>query len=1320
MASFRCFVIFLFLLSNAFGQQQGMPYYRFYDPQEFQAHRQNWTVDQANDGTLYFANTKGLLVYNGESWSLERLPNLGHIRSLKIVGDKIYVGANNELGYFQNDKGSYKYHSFLEHVPKNLMDFGRVWTTLVDGNDVYFQTDTFVMRIGKDNKSKFWTFDQGRIWKLISQNKKLYLIILESGLFELNENDVFINHPFSAEFKYAGSEFLLPISGGWVFEKSDVLNFFNGTKSVPFENEASQIFEEYGINTAILSSSGKIIVATLRKGGVVILDQNGRLERHLNSENGFTNNIVRGVFEDRQNAIWFTLENGLSRLDIDSPISFFDERMGLNGTIMDIQLFKEKLYVATSDGLMVMNRGKFERVNDIKSMVWDLDTLQNQMLAVTSFDDTYAVDKFGNTTSLPHQKSLAKDVNRRILPLKENSNSAVILFHTGIFQIYWDGSEWVTEDRLEGLFISATGLEQPKPGVFWIATNTNGLYQIKYNLNENGIIDKPRVLVKNYQKDKGVPEGYNKIFSSNQEFYFQSSKDKFYHYDSEADSFKEEKNIGRKFNINYDSLSLLRTELNGKIWFSSEKKLKKYLYKVERKNNKYSATSYPLSEEVLRIRDPFSTIEFYTSGEQAFFGGSKGLVSYEFSKLDNITNNVSIQINNVKTKDSVFGYPSGSNKLLPLAHNNSEIRFEFASANHKDSEHKQYQYFLEGLDSNWSEARPQNYVEYTSLPPGDYTFKVKALNDYFFESPEASIQFTVGRPWYWNSISIPLYVLALGLFTYLFSQWRNKNLKLKNLRLEEAVNNAVAETKRQAEEITELYEVKNQFFSNISHELRTPLTLILGPSTDMVDDDNLTTKQKNELTFINNNAKRLLRLINQLLDLSKLEAGKLDLRVSQQNIIKFIATITESFDSMAVSQNIRLKFKSTLQELFVFFDQDKLEQVLINLLSNALKFTKAGGKVSVLVEKKENLCEIQVADTGIGVNEEQLPYIFDRFYQADNSESREHEGTGIGLSLTKELVELHGGTIEASSIAGQGSVFTINLPLGKEHFDEHQLAKLKPTPKDISAPKMQALVEENHNETSSVGDEVVLLVEDNTEMRTYIKGLIWENYSILEAANGLEGLKIAKEEVPDLIISDVMMPKMDGAELCKKLKNNEITSHIPVILLTAKASEEDRIKGLKIEADAYLAKPFNKEELRARVKNLILNRKKLQKRFAKSTLISPKEIAVTSMEQQFLEKLVNEIEDNIADEAFSVEQLAMVMNLSRSQLHRKMISITDQPPSLFIRKYRLERAKQFLEKGAGRVSDIAFKVGFSSPSYFTKCFVEEFGQTPKEVSKSGD
>jgi len=1319
MKALKYFVVLSVFTSQTLAQQQGMPFYRTYEPQEYQGHRQNWAIAQEEDGTMHFAN-EGLLTFNGENWQLNMVPNQRHLRSLATGHNRIYVGGNNELGYFEQVGKNYRFTSFLKHVPDSLKNFDRVWTTLIHRENVYYQTDTFILRVSQDDKSKLWPFTSNNVWKLLLLDDAIHIDVPNKGFFVLNKQDAFDLIPNGEKLRFVGIEYFIRLKQGWLFEQRDTLKIFDGNTVSKFKNEAVETFLEFGIDKAIKTKMGDLVFTTRRKGGVIILNEDGTLKDHLKPDSGFSDHIIRNIFEDKNGSIWFALDTGISRLDLYSPLRFFNSDMGLNGTVSAIQPFNHQLFIGTTDGLKVMEDTRFAYVDEITAIIQDLDTIKNHLIVATSLDKLYSIAPDLKKTVIDHSKTQSKGIFLEILIPEESNDSFLCLYEEGVFQVQWEKGSWAVKQDLHGAFKDAQNLIQEKPGTLWIDTGVSGFYRVTYDVSPSGEFDLSDALIKNYFSNEGVPLGDTKMYNIHGNLIVAAPNGNFLRFNESRDQFEEIPSFWQVLeNKAEDShLSTIWPGSQRDIpWIEIEQNGRPFLMSTANLNEDIPKYLYPLNTFASRFGDLRGAKTFHASGEKVFYGGINGVMEYNTKLRTNISEQMNVAISSVATSNTIY-HDISEFTVNPIRYDNDKLVFEFTSTFFKDAENKTYRYKLEGFDKEWSHPSSNNLKEYTNLSPGSYSFRVKALNDYFVESPEATIDFTVNRPWYWNSISIPFYILGLGVFTYFFSQWRTRNLKLKNLRLEEAVNSAVAETKRQAAEITELYKVKNQFFSNISHELRTPLTLILGPSTDMVDDENLTPKQKNELTFINNNAKRLLRLINQLLDLSKLEAGKLDLKVAQQNIVKFISTITESFDSMAISRKIRLKFHSDLKELYLFFDQDTLEQIIINLLSNALKFTKEGGKVTVSVNKKDDLCKIEVTDSGIGINAEQLPYVFDRFYQADNSESREHEGTGIGLSLTKELVELHGGSITASSEPGKGSTFLITLPLGKEHFQEHQLAKFTPIPKDKNVSKMEALIEEAEMEGPEVDEEVILLVEDNTEMRTYIKGLMLGNYAILEAANGLEGLNLAKKHVPDLIISDVMMPKMDGTELCQRLKKNEITSHIPIILLTAKASEEDRIKGLNNEADAYLAKPFNKAELRAQVRNLVLTRKKLQKRFSQSTLISPKEIAITSMEEQFLEKLVIEIENHIGDEHYSVEQMAQSMNLSRSQLHRKMISITDQTPSLFIRKYRLERAKQLLEKSAGRVSDIAFQVGFSSPSYFTKCFVEAFGITPKNLSKS--
>ena len=1303
-----------------FSQETGMPFYRVYEPQEYQGHRQNWAITQDENGVMYFAN-EGLLVFNGEDWQLQMVPNQRHLRSLDAGHGRIYVGGNNELGYFKKNGASYDFTSHLSHVPDSLQNFDRVWTTLVHKESVYYQTDTFVLRVSMDGTSKLWPFTQNRVWKLLLIGGSLHVDVPLEGFLKLNDQDEFELVPNGEMLKMIGMEYFLPINGGRLFEQRDVLKIFDGEKVSVFSNEASDIFLEYGLDSGLKTKSGDFVFATRRKGGVVVLDEEGKLKHHFTSLNGFSNEIVRNIYEDRNGSIWFALNTGISRLDLESPLHYSGPPTGLNGTTFAIQRFNNRLYAGTTDGLKVLNKSIFGQVEDITALIRDLDTVQKHLIIATSRDELYAMNLDGKVSVIDDAGFDSNGIFLEILKPKEEATSFICLFETGIFQVKFENNSWVIKQQLNGHFHDAESIVQKRPGELWVDTGVVGMYRIEYDMLPSGEFDFGHATVKKYFLDEGVPKGNTEMHLINDKIILDlNDGSAFFSYDPNADLFEKLAAplgiVGLK-DQGLDLVTFWNNTQENSTWFEVKKGKEPFLINAIKQKVGFEHIFYPLNTYATRFGDLRGANTFLVEKDRVYYGGIKGMVEYDIDKKERINKDVLVEISQIATSDTTYFELPTEKTFENLRHNNSTLSFHFTSTSFAGAENKKYQYKLEGFDSEWSEPSPQSIKEYTSLPPGDYTFKVKALNDYFMESPEASVSFTVNRPWYWNNSSIFFYILVLGLLTYLFSQWRTQNLKQKNLRLEQAVDKAVAQTKRQADEIARLYEVKNQFFSNISHELRTPLTLILGPSSDLLEDGSLKTSQKNKVTFINNNAKRLLRLINQLLDLSKLEAGKLDLRAGQQDIVRFASTITESFSSLAKTRGIRLDFSAKEDEIYVFYDMDKLEKVLINLLSNAMKFTNTGGRVHVLVTKEDGFCHISVQDSGIGINEEQLPYIFDRFFQADNSESREHEGTGIGLSLTKELVELHGGTIEAQSEIQKGSIFMIKLPLGNEHLQEHQLVKFKSTLSKSFESIAEPLIHEESTVSENTSGEMVLLVEDNAEMRSYIKSQLGNDFQILEAENGLIGLEMAKEHVPDLIISDVMMPKMDGTELCKKIKDNEVTSHIPLILLTAKASEEDRIQGLNLQADAYLAKPFNKQELRAQVKNLIVNRKKLQKRFAKTALISPKDIAVTSMEQQFLEKLVDEIEKNIGEEAFGVEQLAETIHLSRSQLHRKMISITNQTPSLFIRKYRLERAKNLLEQGAGRVSDIAFQVGFSSPSYFTKCFVEQFGKTPKEISK---
>lgn len=523
----------------------------------------------------------------------------------------------------------------------------------------------------------------------------------------------------------------------------------------------------------------------------------------------------------------------------------------------------------------------------------------------------------------------------------------------------------------------------------------------------------------------------------------------------------------------------------------------------------------------------------------------------------------------------------------------------------------------------------------------------------------------------------------------------------------------------------ELDTLKSHFFANISHEFRTPLTLLLGPlekrlaiATEAGD--------KKELTIMHRNASRLLALVNQLLDLSRLEAGTLRLKGHHQSLREFISFIASQFSSMADSKSITFQVQ-TDQPVSLFFDPDKLEKIITNLLSNAFKFTPTGGTITLTITQhepaerfKNGYAEITVDDSGPGIEAEHLGKIFDRFYQADTSSTRNYEGSGIGLALTQELVRLHQGSITVTSTPGKGTCFIVRLPLGTAHLkaSDIEYTETKVHPFTLSNEPVEVVEHEREAEESS--HPSVLIVEDNADLRFYLQDNLKNSYEIHEAANGEEGMAVAMEIIPDLILSDLMMPKMDGLQLCQKLKSSEKTSHIPIILLTAKADIETKLEGLHIGADDYMAKPFDARELQARIHNLIEGRKQLQLKFSQQFNLSPSEIKVESIEDHFLKKVKSTIEARMGDSTLGVDGLANEVAMSTIQLYRKLKALTGHTPNELIRNLRIERAASLLRQHAGNVSEVAYQVGFNNMSYFAKCFREKFNKLPSEFLNSED
>ncbi len=548
----------------------------------------------------------------------------------------------------------------------------------------------------------------------------------------------------------------------------------------------------------------------------------------------------------------------------------------------------------------------------------------------------------------------------------------------------------------------------------------------------------------------------------------------------------------------------------------------------------------------------------------------------------------------------------------------------------------------------------------------------------------------------------------------------DKTLRERQVLMQASKAEQLGEENRQ---LSELDELKSRLFTNISHELRTPLTIITG-ITEQIEESPDRWLNKG-LKMIRRNGHSLLNLVNQILDLRKLEMGKLQLHLIQSDIIQYLSYIVESFYSLAESNDIRLEFESEIGSQMMDYDSDKIVRIVTNLISNAIKFTPAGGEVAVRVNSsvQANTLSISVKDTGVGIAEDKLPHVFDRFYQVDDpetnaengSEASGEEGTGIGLAIVREFVKLMDGTVKVESQVGVGTTFEIVLPI-------RQQAEIVKAASDGGPVKLPGIVASASRPAELLlpaaesSDQLpsLLLVEDNTDVVQYLVACLEDHYQLLIARDGQEGIDMAIERVPDLIISDVMMPRKGGYELCEELKTDERTSHIPIVLLTARVDDDSKLSGLKKGADAYLPKPFNKEELHIRLRKLLELRLKLQEKYQSLDHENGEE---PTIEDEFIRKIRQEIEGNIDDENFGITELGRAIGMSRAQIHRKVKALTGRSTSIFIRSIRLHKAKAILQNTDLNISQVAYEVGFRDPKYFSRTFAEEFGQLPKAFRK---
>jgi signal transduction histidine kinase/ligand-binding sensor domain-containing protein/DNA-binding response OmpR family regulator len=777
--------------------------------------------------------------------------------------------------------------------------------------------------------------------------------------------------------------------------------------------------------------------------------------------------------------------------------------------------------------------------------------------------------------------------------------------------------------------------------------------------------------------------------------------------------------FSEKDGLNNATVYAIVEDKQGRIWVSTNRGISSFDLKTRKFTNYTIYNGVQNNNFVLGAG-------FSSSDGEIYFGGADGFNYFNpqyFKKNKNVPAVLftDLKISNTSVVASEDGPIKEHISVVKDIYLDYKQNFtlSYVSVNYTAPEQNRYSYRLEGFDNEWIDAGTAKSVSYTNLDPGDYVFHVKASNnDGLWNTAETAIKIHVMPPFWRTAYAYILYVLAIaGTLLYIRKRGIQK-LKMKFALVQEKmkVEQRIEQERKEAERLRELDKLKIKFLTNLSHEFRTPLSLIMGPV------DKLLTEKRDldiagPLNMIKRNTRRLLNLVNQILDFRKMEDQELRLNPSEADIVSFIKEVLESFNDLSERKQVRLVFKSQLRYFYTLFDQDKIERVLFNLLSNAFKFTDVGGTISLEVEKsdrsgndQESLLIIKVSDTGIGISEGDREKIFERFFQIDTAAPILNQGSGIGLSIAKEFVKMHGGNISVQSEVGRGSSFIIALPFSSmETIDELTIDFSG----SIAEPEQETIIDaEEHVNRMDVPS--VLLVEDNEDFRFYLKDSLKSYYKIYEACNGQEGWQKALAHHPQIIVSDINMPYMNGIELCCKVKSDKRTNHIPIILLTALTGEEEQIRGLATGANDYLTKPFNFEILNAKIKNLLALNKTLKDTYTKQIKVQTPEVVIESHSDRLLNKVALYIEENLNNPKLSVEDLSRHVGMSRGSLYHKILELTGQSPVEYIRSVKLDKATVLLEKSDLNVSQIAYMVGFATPNYFAKSFKAKFNMQPSE------
>ncbi|MEE9364351.1 MAG: ATP-binding protein [Cellulophaga sp.] len=1304
----------------------GLPYIQNYSTDDYAANTQNFSVIQSEKGFIYVGNADGVLEYDGVNWRLIELPNQGPVYSLVVYKEnKIFVGGFNELGYLEADTlGNLHFISLKKHLSKINEEFQMVYSISILNTNIYFHS-----------KEKIFVWN-GTNFEIIKTNNPGINFIknIDNKIYSVSDNTI-IETLVGSHFKkivntasigIKNISGLLPYNGNQLLILSAFKGLFiyRNENLIPFSPESTKYLSKNYGQSIIELSNGWYAIGT-KRGGLVVLEANGSIVKIIDQFDGLIDNTIIDMFEDYQNGLWLATYDGVSRVELLSPYSIFDERHGVDGYVNRIYKHQGKLYIANYKGVLTLettnNIKKTNSYKLINEYTFNEKSTSQAFYFMALSDSLFSASRAGTHIIVNHK--IVQEFNYTSSALFRSShipNRIFIGLNDGLASLKYENGNWIDDGRIKGIKDDIREIVEDANGNLWLESQTDGVWKVSFNKKD---IQNPTV--KHFKANRDLPNGWLFLKSIRGEVLF-NIDNRVYKYKETLDSIIENPSFGKLFNLS-GKIAVKKELNNGTIWMAAK------LNKEDKGNSKIRVIKQVDDTYIVekidneRISQDVGVALFSEENGIVWYGGSGGIIRHDLTIEGNSQKDFNTHIRKVTYQNDslLFGGVKSNHENKPISYKENAFRFEYAATSFDDESQNQFQVYLEGFDEDWSSWTSETQKDYTNIPEGDYNFKVRSRNVFNHLGKEDSYFFTIVPPWYRTWWMYLIYgLLAIASFMGI-SQYRSKELLRKNEGLENVVRERTTEIQQknellnqQTEKLVQLNDARTQLYANITHEFRTPLTVILG-MTETLKADAESKKLNNvekSLEMIKRNGKKLLQLVNEMLDLAKLESGTMELHLVQTNIVPFVKYLSESFHSLAETKKINLTVYSEIEDLEMDFDTNKMSSIISNLLSNAIKFTPEHGKIVVhLNQTSKNDMEyfiIKIKDNGIGIAEEEKDNLFNRFYQVDNSSTRQGDGTGIGLSLVKEFTELMNGTITVKSSNSKGSTFTVQLPVTH--------TAVKTTGAKITG-EASVVVSNTENNTTlpHLGDNpelpLVLIIEDNEDVAYYLRTCLKGKYQTIHAVNGIIGIEMALKNIPDIIISDVMMPGKDGFEVCAILKSNELTDHIPIILLTAKTTIKDRLTGLSHGADAYLAKPFVKAELFTRLDQLVSLRKKLLNKFQNNgfdLLLKKRDV---TPETKFLHKAIQLIHEDISDSDFGTVQLAFKLHLSESQVYRKLKAITDKSTAVFIRSIRLQRGKELLQTTDKTVSEIAYEVGFNDPSWFSKAFKEEFGFAPSEA-----